>query len=98
MAAWEYDPRLDRVTYGASASDVLGVPVDRLPHDRHTGTEIIHPDDREAHLAIVRRAARTADGQYRSQYRLADAYLFGRHGTGVDRGSRAACSSTRSAC
>ena len=48
MAAWEYDPRLDRVTYGASASDVLGVPVDRLPHDRHTGADIIHPDDREA--------------------------------------------------
>ncbi|WP_162271337.1 ATP-binding protein [Luteitalea pratensis] len=80
MAAWEYDPRLDRVTYSASASDVLGVPADRLPHDRHTGTEIIHPDDREAYLAIVRRAARTADGQYRSQYRLAEAYLFGRHG------------------
>ena len=80
MAAWEYDPRLDRVTYGASASDVLGVPADRLPHDRHTGTEIIHPDDREAHVAIVRRASRSADGQYRSQYRLADDYLFGRPG------------------
>ena len=41
MAAWEYDPRLDRVTYSASASDVLGVPADRLPHDRAHG----HRDD-----------------------------------------------------
>ena len=80
MAAWEYDPRLDRVTYGASASDVLGVPVDRLPHDRRTGAEIIHPDDREAHVETVRLASRSADGQYRSQYRLADDYLFGRQG------------------
>jgi signal transduction histidine kinase/CheY-like chemotaxis protein len=80
MAAWEYDPRVDRVTYGASAADVLGVPIDHLPHDRRTGAEMIHSDDREGHLAIVRRAGRTADGQYRSQYRLADAYLYGRRG------------------
>jgi PAS domain S-box-containing protein len=80
MAAWEYEPHVDRVTYSASASDVLGVPVDRLPRDRRGGTEIIHPDDRDAYLAQVRRAARSADGQYRSQYRLAEAYLFGRPG------------------
>lgn len=80
MAAWEYDPRANTVTYSASASDVLGIPVDQLPTDRESGTAMIHPDDREAHVARVRTAARSADGQYRSQYRLADAYLFGRPG------------------
>ena len=80
MAAWEYDPVIDRVTYSASATDVLGVPSEQLPHDRQMGTDLIHPDDREGHIAIVRRASRSAEGQYRSQYRLADEYLFGRPG------------------
>ena len=61
-------------------ADVLGVPSERLPHDRQMGTDLIHPDDREGHVAIVRRASRSAEGQYRSQYRLADEYLFGRPG------------------
>ena len=80
MAAWEYDPKLDRVTYSASASDTLGIPVDLLPRTRAEGTDLIHPDDREAHLEVVRRASRSADGQYQSRYRLAAPYLLGRQG------------------
>lgn len=80
MASWEYEPHTDRVTYSASASDVLGVPTDLLPRTRAEGTDMIHPDDREAHVECVRRAARSADGQYRSQYRLAAPYLLGRPG------------------
>lgn len=80
MAAWEYDPRSDTVTYSASASDVLGIPPDLLPSTRASGTSLIHPEDVEQHLECVRRAARSADGQYQSQYRLADEYLFGRTG------------------
>ena len=80
MAAWEYDPRLDRVTYSASASDVLGIPADLLPTTRASGTALIHPDDVESHMACVHRAARSADGQYQSQYRLAEPYLNGRPG------------------
>jgi signal transduction histidine kinase/ActR/RegA family two-component response regulator len=80
MAAWEYDPRADRVTYGASASDVLGIPVERLPTTRAEGIALIHPDDRDAHVARIREASRTADGQYQSQYRLAEASLQDREG------------------
>jgi PAS domain S-box-containing protein len=80
MATWEYDPRVDRVTYSASASDVLGIPSDLLPRTRSEGTNLIHPDDREAHVECVRRASRTADGQYQSRYRLAAPYLLGRPG------------------
>ncbi len=80
MAAWEYDPRLDRVTYSASASDVLGVPSHLLPRNRLEGTDLIHPDDRDAHVACVRKAARSAEGQYQSRYRLAAPFLLGRTG------------------
>jgi PAS domain S-box-containing protein len=80
MATWEYDPRTDRVTYSASASDVIGIPTDLLPRTRAEGTNLIHPDDREAHVECVRRASRTAEGQYQSRYRLAAPYLLGRPG------------------
>ncbi len=80
MAAWEYDTRADRVTYSPSAADVLGIPVDMLPASRAGGEALVHPEDFAAHADRVRRASRTADGQYQSQYRLADAYLFGRTG------------------
>ncbi|WP_239492146.1 ATP-binding protein [Luteitalea sp. TBR-22] len=80
MAAWEYDPRADRVRYGASASDVLGIPADQLPTNREEGTALIHPDDRPAHVARIREASRSADGQYQSQYRLSEAFLQGREG------------------
>lgn len=80
MAAYEYDLQADRLTYSGSASDVLGIPADLLPTTRRDGTALIHPEDREAHTDIVRRASRTAEGQYQSQYRLADEYLLGRSG------------------
>ena len=80
MAAWEFVPDTDSVTYSASASDVLGVPTDLLPRTRAEGTDLIHPDDRDAHVESVRRASRSADGQYQSRYRLAAPYLLGRPG------------------
>lgn len=80
MAAYEYDLRTDRVTYSGSASDVLGIPPDLLPDTRASGQALIHPEDRDRHTETVRRAARTADGQYQSQYRLAETFLLGRPG------------------
>ena len=80
MAAYEYELQTDRLTYSGSASDVLGIPPDLLPATRDHGTTLIHPDDRARHTDVVRRAAGTADGQYQSQYRLADEYLLGRSG------------------
>lgn len=80
MAAYEYEVQTDRLTYSGSASDVLGVPPDLLPTSRVTGTALIHADDIDRHTEAVRRAAGTADGQYKSQYRIADQYLFGRRG------------------
>ena len=80
MAAWEYDTRADRLNFSPSASDVLGVPVDMLPETRADGESMIHPDDVAEHAACVRRAARSALGQYQSQYRLSDRFLCGRPG------------------
>lgn len=80
MTAWEYDPAHNRVTYSASAPEVLGIPADMLPVDRVAGEDMIHPADRTAHVACMRSAARSADGAFRSRYRLADPYLFGRPG------------------
>lgn len=80
MAAWEYDPRTGLMTCSPSASDALGVPVEMLPRTREASMAMIHPDDRPAHVDAVQRASQSADGQYQTRYRLAEAYLCGREG------------------
>jgi PAS domain S-box-containing protein len=80
MAAWEYDAGTNRVTYSASAPDVLGVPIDQLPIDRAGAQALIDPDDVARHIATVRAATRSAEGEYSSEFRLAEEFLAGRAG------------------
>ncbi|MFO0610767.1 MAG: PAS domain-containing protein [Polyangiales bacterium] len=66
VVAWEWDCQADRVDTTANVEEVYGVPAVAFAAQ---GFSLVHPDDRERHVAAVRRAA--GEGvAYRSEFRV----------------------------
>jgi len=68
MIAWEYDPATKRVTLTENVPEVLALPSGRIHRNSDEGYGLIHPDDVEAHRALVDDAVANA-GSYVSVYR-----------------------------
>ena len=66
---WEADPRTFRFSFvSQSAEKILGIPVRRWLEDPGFWPGVVHPDDREAALAL-RREAVTRGEEHRCEYR-----------------------------
>ena len=69
MAAWDWDPELDRVTATDTIVEVFGLRPGDAIATSESGFELLHPDDRDRHRATVNRAA-AAGEFYESEFRI----------------------------
>lgn len=66
MVWWEWNPPHDRITLADNFSDIYGAPNIKIAQD---GFALLHPDDRERHVSLVRKIAENG-GSYHSEFRI----------------------------
>lgn len=69
MASWEWDMVTDRLTTSASVTEVFGLaPGAAIPNGAE-GLQLLHPDDRDRHRALVTRAREAGEG-WHTEFRI----------------------------
>jgi PAS domain S-box-containing protein len=69
MAYWDWDAATDRTVASPTASEVFGLtPGDTLDSSAY-GFRLVHPDDLERHMALVRSAGERGEG-WHSEFRI----------------------------
>ena len=69
MAAWEWDPKADTAVISDTVADVFGLQPGDTIQSSVQAFEIIHPEDRQRHHAILQEAIKEVRG-YHSVYRI----------------------------
>jgi PAS domain S-box-containing protein len=67
---WDFNPQTGQAYYGPGWFTMLGYQPDELPHTYETWTELIHPDDRPAIEAHVRKFIESKEEFYSVEFRM----------------------------
>lgn len=69
MATWEWDPETDRITSSEYMDSLFGLPPGEVLVTGSQGRDLLHPEDRDSHRALVGAAVRDG-GSWHNEFRI----------------------------
>ena len=69
MATWEWDPETDRITSSEYMDSLFGLPAGEVFATATQAKELLHPEDRDSHGALVEAAVRNC-GAWHNEFRI----------------------------